>query len=211
LWLEVAPDGGPFLPPPQRASLLKVLMVLPVQKSHLRESGIGKLVVAMAADPGETRDNRELIKQIVRRWSQLVFKTPRELPVSPFSPHNHASPMPRRPAAVGPARAAGGAGDGAGGAGAGWTTAVRSHRARSLGGEMLSASSSSSPPPQALPRHGTFRGTRGTPPPRGKKLGGGRNGGSSSSSATLRRGGGARAVVRTIPRRHDVSGGAGGG
>lgn len=38
-------------------------MVLPVQKSHLRESGIGKLVVAMAADPGETRDNRELIKQ----------------------------------------------------------------------------------------------------------------------------------------------------
>ncbi|CAN0438402.1 unnamed protein product, partial [Ectocarpus sp. 13 AM-2016] len=63
LWLDVAPDGGPFLPPPQRASLLKVLMVLPVQKSHLRESGIGKLVVAMAADPGETRDNRELIKQ----------------------------------------------------------------------------------------------------------------------------------------------------
>ncbi|CBJ25503.1 conserved unknown protein [Ectocarpus siliculosus] len=221
LWLEVAPDGGPFLPPPQRASLLKVLMVLPVQKSHLRESGIGKLVVAMAADPGETRDNRELIKQIVRRWSQLVFRTPRELPVSPFSPHNHASPIPRRPAAVDTARyagagagaGAGGAGAGAGGAGAGagWTTAVRSHRARSLGGEMLWASSSSSPPPAALPRHGTFQGTRGTPPPRGKKLGGGRNGGSSSSSATLRRGGGARAVVRTIPRRHDVSGGTGGG
>ncbi|CAN0118751.1 unnamed protein product, partial [Ectocarpus sp. 13 AM-2016] len=208
LWLEVAPDGGPFLPPPQRASLLKVLMVLPVQKSHLRESGIGKLVVAMAADPGETRDNRELIKQArIRRWSQLVFKTPRELPVSPFSPHNHASPMARRPAAVGSARAAGGAGA----AGAGLTTAVRSHRARSLGGEMLSASSSSSsPPPPALPRRGTFQGTRGTPPPRGNKLGGGRNGGSSSSSATLRRAGGARAVVRTIPRRHDVSGGTGG-
>ena len=41
-------------------------MVLPVQKSHLRESGLGKLVVAMAADPGETRDNRELIKQARR-------------------------------------------------------------------------------------------------------------------------------------------------
>lgn len=38
-------------------------MALPVQKSHLRESGIGKLVVAMAADARETRDNRELIKQ----------------------------------------------------------------------------------------------------------------------------------------------------
>lgn len=56
-------DGQAFLPSPQRASLLKVLMVLPVQKSHLRESGIGKLVVTMAADPRETRDNRELIKQ----------------------------------------------------------------------------------------------------------------------------------------------------
>lgn len=42
-------------------------MVLPVQKSHLRESGIGKLVVAMAADPAETRDNRELIKQARKR------------------------------------------------------------------------------------------------------------------------------------------------
>lgn len=41
--------------------------MLPVQKSHLRESGIGKLVVAMAADPGETRDNRELIKQVRER------------------------------------------------------------------------------------------------------------------------------------------------
>lgn len=63
LWLQPAPDGRALLPSPQRASLLKVLMVLPVQKSHLRESGIGKLVVAMAAHPEETRDNRELIKQ----------------------------------------------------------------------------------------------------------------------------------------------------
>ncbi|CAN0479899.1 unnamed protein product, partial [Scytosiphon promiscuus] len=57
------PDGGPFLPSPERASLLKVLMALPVQKSHLRESGIGKLMVAMAADPRETEENRELIEQ----------------------------------------------------------------------------------------------------------------------------------------------------
>lgn len=63
LWLQPAPDGRAFLPSPQRASLLKVLMVLPVQKSHLRESGLGKLVVAMSAHPGETRDNQELSKQ----------------------------------------------------------------------------------------------------------------------------------------------------
>lgn len=62
-WLEPVHDGQAFLPSPQRASLFKVLMMLPVQKSHLRESGIGKLVVTMAADPRETRDNRELIKQ----------------------------------------------------------------------------------------------------------------------------------------------------
>lgn len=64
LWLEPAADDRAFLPPTQRASLLKVLMALPVQKSHLKESGLGKLAVAMAADPEETRDNRELIKQV---------------------------------------------------------------------------------------------------------------------------------------------------
>lgn len=71
-WLQPAQDGRAFLPSSQRASLLKVLMVLPVQKSHLRESGIGKLVVAMAADPEETRDNRELIKQ-AREGNHPVF------------------------------------------------------------------------------------------------------------------------------------------
>lgn len=66
LWLQPAPDGRAFVPSPQRASLLKVLMVLPVQKSHLRESGLGKLVVALSAHPGETRDNQELSKQARR-------------------------------------------------------------------------------------------------------------------------------------------------
>lgn len=66
-WLEPAADDRAFLSPPQRASLLKVLMALPVQKSHLKESGLGKLAVAMAADPEETGDNRELIKQVSRK------------------------------------------------------------------------------------------------------------------------------------------------
>lgn len=66
LWLGPTADGQAFLPPRLRASLLKVLMALPVQKAHLRDSGIGKLVVAMAADPEETEENRELIKQVGR-------------------------------------------------------------------------------------------------------------------------------------------------
>ena len=37
-----------------------------MQKNHLKESGVGKLVVAMAADPNETQENRELIKQVGR-------------------------------------------------------------------------------------------------------------------------------------------------
>lgn len=73
LWLQPAPDGRAFLPFPQRASLLKVLMVLPVQKSHLRESGLGKLVVAMSAHPGETRDNQELSKQ-ARRATGMAWR-----------------------------------------------------------------------------------------------------------------------------------------
>lgn len=39
-------------------------MALPVQKTHLKESGLGKLAVSMAADPAETRENQELVKQV---------------------------------------------------------------------------------------------------------------------------------------------------
>lgn len=64
LWLEPTADGVAFLPSSLRKSLFKVLMALPVQKVHLKETGFGRFAVTMAADPRETRENRELLTQV---------------------------------------------------------------------------------------------------------------------------------------------------
>lgn len=64
LWLEPSASGRAFLPSGHRTTLLKVLLALPVQKVHLRRSGMGKLAVAMARDHAESGENRMLLRQV---------------------------------------------------------------------------------------------------------------------------------------------------
>lgn len=55
-----------------REKMLRILIHLPVEKEHLEESTVGKILVALEKSPEEIQSNRQLIRQIKDKWSRVV-------------------------------------------------------------------------------------------------------------------------------------------
>ncbi|KAJ1935220.1 Transcription factor iws1, partial [Linderina pennispora] len=73
LWLEPLDDGSLPALDIQNA-LLDILGKLPVRRDHLRESGIGKIIMFMSKCPRIPERNRRVCEQFVQRWSRMVMK-----------------------------------------------------------------------------------------------------------------------------------------
>jgi hypothetical protein len=71
-WLDPLPDGS--LPNLNvREHILAILFKLPVHTDHLRESGIGKVVMFLWKSNHETPQNKKLCNQIIEKWSRPIF------------------------------------------------------------------------------------------------------------------------------------------
>lgn len=71
-WLEPLPNRS--LPAVGlRRALLEVLKSLPVETDHLRESGIGKIVLFFARRLKEAPEVRRVAKDLVSRWSRPII------------------------------------------------------------------------------------------------------------------------------------------
>ncbi|KAJ1950442.1 Transcription factor iws1, partial [Linderina macrospora] len=55
-------------------ALLDILGKLPIRRDHLRESGIGKIIMFMSKCPRIPERNRRVCEQFVQRWSRMVMK-----------------------------------------------------------------------------------------------------------------------------------------
>lgn len=72
-WLEPLPDNS--LPNNKiKKRLLEVLKVLNVEKAHLTESGVGKIVHFYMISPEESKEIKNLAKEIVHKWINKVVK-----------------------------------------------------------------------------------------------------------------------------------------
>ncbi|KAJ1724030.1 Transcription factor iws1 [Coemansia erecta] len=73
LWLEPLDDGS--LPSLDiQNAMLGALKKLPIRRDHLRESGIGKIVLFMSKCPRIPERNRRLCEQFVQQWSRMVMR-----------------------------------------------------------------------------------------------------------------------------------------
>ncbi|KAI7833843.1 hypothetical protein BX661DRAFT_177660 [Kickxella alabastrina] len=73
LWLEPLDDGS--LPSLDiQNAMLDILKKLPVRRDHLRESGIGKIILFMSKCPRIPEINRRICEQFVQQWSRMVLR-----------------------------------------------------------------------------------------------------------------------------------------
>ncbi|TMW60051.1 hypothetical protein Poli38472_000093 [Pythium oligandrum] len=71
-WIQPLEDGTlPNLG--VRTKMLHMVARLPVMKEHLKRSGFGKVVMMLWKHPEETRDNKDLCRDLIERWSRAVF------------------------------------------------------------------------------------------------------------------------------------------
>ncbi|KAL1532225.1 Transcription factor iws1 [Salvia divinorum] len=77
-WLELLPDGS--LPNINiRAAVLRILFDLPIdlhqfgRREQLKKSGLGKVLMFLSKSDEETTANRKLAKELVDKWSRLIF------------------------------------------------------------------------------------------------------------------------------------------
>ncbi|RLN54542.1 hypothetical protein BBJ28_00020121, partial [Nothophytophthora sp. Chile5] len=71
-WIQPMEDGS--LPNVGvRTKMLDMISKMPVFKEHLKRSGLGKVVMILMKHPEETRENKELCRNLVERWSRSVF------------------------------------------------------------------------------------------------------------------------------------------
>ena len=54
-------------------ALLEAMSELPAQPEHLKRSGIGRIVMKMANNKQETRDNRTMARNLVEAWARPVI------------------------------------------------------------------------------------------------------------------------------------------
>ena len=84
LWMEPLPNRS--LPAPHlRKSLLELLRELPIETDHLRESGIGRIVMFFGQRPKESPDIQRLARELVSRWSRPIIGDRRPLAAGPPS------------------------------------------------------------------------------------------------------------------------------
>jgi len=70
-WIE---PKEKFLPPLHlRTEVYKLLDKLPIETEHLRRSEIGPLITALRKHNEETEPNRHMLKNLIEKWSRLVF------------------------------------------------------------------------------------------------------------------------------------------
>ncbi|KAJ2059110.1 Transcription factor iws1 [Coemansia sp. S146] len=73
LWLEPLDDGS--LPSLDiQNAMLESLGKLPIRRDHLRESGIGKIILFMSKCPRISEQNRHTCEQFVQQWSRMVLR-----------------------------------------------------------------------------------------------------------------------------------------
>ncbi|KAJ2725828.1 Transcription factor iws1 [Coemansia sp. Benny D115] len=73
LWLEPLDDGS--LPNLDiQNAMLNILGKLPIRRDHLRESGIGKIILFMSKCPRISERNRRTCEQFVQQWSRMVLR-----------------------------------------------------------------------------------------------------------------------------------------
>ncbi|KAJ1668572.1 Transcription factor iws1 [Coemansia sp. RSA 1813] len=73
LWLEPLDDGSlPNLD--VQNAMLDCLKRLPIRRDHLRESGIGKIILFMSRCPRISEHNRRVCEQFVQQWSRMVLR-----------------------------------------------------------------------------------------------------------------------------------------
>ncbi|KAJ2701154.1 Transcription factor iws1 [Coemansia sp. IMI 209128] len=111
LWLEPLDDGS--LPNLDiQNAMLDSLGKLPIRRDHLRESGIGKIILFMSKCPRITEQNRRVCEHFVQQWSRMVlrlsddYRDRRVKGASAASDTQHN--LAARPAIVGASRAPGG-------------------------------------------------------------------------------------------------------
>jgi len=93
-WLEPLPDGS--LPNFNiRRDLLSVLLKMIVGSEHLRESGLGKVVMFLWKSPKETKENKAVAQELIQRWSRPIFKLSTDY--KDLAGHERAQYEPRRP------------------------------------------------------------------------------------------------------------------
>lgn len=72
LWLNPLPDGSePNLT--LRNKILKIVSVLPISQSALRNSGLSILIKKIYTDPHETKDNRKMAQSLIQKWLRGIF------------------------------------------------------------------------------------------------------------------------------------------
>ena len=73
-WLAPLPDKS--LPALEiRTTLLKILSSFPeLESGVLKQAGLGKAVMLMYKHPKETRENKILASNLIRKWSQPIFQ-----------------------------------------------------------------------------------------------------------------------------------------
>ncbi|KAJ2248127.1 Transcription factor iws1 [Coemansia sp. RSA 455] len=111
LWLEPLDDGS--LPSLDiQNAMLESLGKLPIRRDHLRESGIGKIILFMSKCPRISEQNRHTCEQFVQQWSRMVLRLSadyRDRRVKETSVDSDARRHPAaRPAVAGATRAPGG-------------------------------------------------------------------------------------------------------
>ncbi len=72
-WLTPLPDGS-LVSEGTRTALYKVLAQLPLLEDDVKESGIGRVVLAHQRHPNETDANKKLLTELIQKWSRLVMK-----------------------------------------------------------------------------------------------------------------------------------------
>lgn len=71
-WLE--PPAQNELPTLElRAAIYKMLDILPIEASHLKDSQVGQIVMALYRHPKENMPHKKMLERIIQKWSRMIF------------------------------------------------------------------------------------------------------------------------------------------
>uniref|UniRef100_A0A182MXQ8 TFIIS N-terminal domain-containing protein n=1 Tax=Anopheles dirus TaxID=7168 RepID=A0A182MXQ8_9DIPT len=77
-WLAPTADNR-LCPLEIRQTLLKSLLDMPsIDRCHLRESGVAKVLLKLRAHPEETCANKRRATELIDRWARMVYRIPTE-------------------------------------------------------------------------------------------------------------------------------------